>query len=248
MATKHGMQTRVFVNTTEFSEILSNVTISLSNALADSSQYKPGFTYAQRVSGLADGKLTLEGCWEDANVTGPFALFTGTGSCLAYVAIGDTNVIQQNLKPGSRGYAFAGRFDSYEVSAPVGDIVKHSMTITGGSDQDCIPENVLFVASAVYGGSTTSMVYDTAETTAGGGSVWFMAFPNITSASTTIDVYHSSDNFVSDSTLLCSFADVVSTATKSQRVEVSGAMKRYFKFTLTPTAGLVQANFAIHRN
>lgn len=246
MASKHGKQTMVFLDSSNISAQVSRATITKSCELADDTPFGTSVTTRTKKPGLLDGSVTLEGFWSTDTDSAAFISKFANSKVGVLIGVNAASSGQTILR-GTEGYAFAGKYSEFSVEGPVDDIVKHVATISGANSFSSAPESVHIISSAFSG--SASATWSTGQSTAQGGALWLFVGPNNTIASTTMSVYHGT-SAVNATTLLTTFAVFTSSETATtwrQRKALSGTIRRWIRVVTAGGAGSLQWHVGVHR-
>ena len=234
MANRHGRDTKVLLGKYDISAYLNEATPSMSIDTAETSTF--GSSAKTYITGMNDGTVSLNG------------LFDGDAAAISAVF---EDIINNDLTPvitiaydggltAGRDCTLAtGKQTSYEIGAPVADVVSLSgeLQVTGGLRQGII------LASGAQSASTISTGIDNAALTTLGATANLHVTANTRNTATIIKVQHSVDN--STYVDLISFTSVGSTVITSETLTASGTVNRYLRANTTLTAGTGSITFTI---
>jgi hypothetical protein len=174
------------------------------------------------------------------------------GSASAVDAVLSSSIGSDSLAPvtfavngtsvGSRVAILQAKTTSYEVSAPVGDVVSvsYDAQADGGIDY-----GVSLVALGAVTATTNGTAVDNAVSSANGGMAQLHVTANSWSAGATFKVQHSADN--STWADLATFTVVATTVTTSERVAVAAGttVNRYLRGQVTLASGTGSITYQI---
>jgi len=227
MATVHGKQTIVLLNGVVMTTFLNEASApTASQDTADTSTFSDSAkTY---VPGLTDATFSLSGLFDGA---------TDATDQVFQSTIGDTDdnlvVLYDGDTLNNTGWAMEGNSTSYEITAPVADVVSVSLALQSSTAAERI--RVLHPLGAVTVTGTTSELDNSAGTTNGGSCFLQVTAASGTTPTLDIDVEHSTTSG-SGFTTLGSFT--TATAAKSfERIEFTGTVNQFVRasFTITGT-------------
>jgi len=227
MSFKHGKNTAVLVAQYDISAYLNEVSSSQSIETADTSTF--GTAAKTYVVGQNDGTLSFSG------------LFDGAAGAIAEIF---EDIIDNDSTPvitiapdgglviGSKATLAQAKQTSYEVSAPVSDVVSLSgeFQVTDG-----LRGGVLLAANTAHTTTTNGTSVDGGASTSLGARANLHVTANTRDAGTVIKVQHSAD----DSTWadLMTFATVAATTLTSETVTATGTINRYLRVQTTAASG-----------
>jgi len=182
MAFKHGKDTKIYVNSSDYSSYFSSADSNRSSDIAESTTF--GNSAKSYIAGEKDGTISLTGFF-DATADGVLQPLLGGADLDLVIGI-------DGLDTGDSATFQKGNINNYAVSSPVGDIVATSVDVQ--SDEGMWNGKVL-VASAF----TTTAAQGSADDNASSTSNGCGAFVIVTSVSGTsptgdIKIQHSADN------------------------------------------------------
>lgn len=177
---------------------------------------------------IRDGKVSLAGFWDggasavDAILQAAFG--AASGNVLSVTPGADTTI-------GNRAWLISARQTSYEISAPVADVVSvaSAIQVDGGVDAG-FSYHALGTETGT-GGFTYTDLGSTSTTNGGVGHLNVTAATNLTGA--TFKIQDSADH--SSWADILTFASV--TAVGAQRVAISGTVRRYVRGILSALTG-----------
>jgi hypothetical protein len=234
MAFLHGKGTSVIANDVNLSSFLNDASVTYSAETAETTAF--GSSSKTYIVGLSDGSISLSGMYEGTATTGfDAAIF----AALAASNEVTTSIFYGTPAAGVQVSMAGGIITSYDISAPVSDVVSASLEIQadGGVTQGDSLSALAAVSATVTG----------SEVDRGAGAS--------TTAGTCIAQLHVPVNGRDAGTLTAkltsstssggSYADVTGGgftaiaggSTGSQRLEVSGAINRYVKVVYTVASG-----------
>ena len=237
MAFIHGKSALVLQNEFDLSTYFNDISISRSIETAETTAF--GASAKAYIVGLIDGTLSLSGMFDgsanaiDAEITD--ILGSNDGAVVSVSVSGVTTI-------GTRMISTTGKLTSYEVTAPVGDVVSANAEFQA---DDGIGTAVSLAALAAITTTTTGTSVDNSASSANGGFATLHVTANTMNAATVCKVQHSSDN--STFADLQSFTSVPSTTKTSQRIKVANGttVNRYLRAVATPAGA---GSFTYHIN
>lgn len=124
MAFVHGKDSTVKVAGTDLTTFVTDVALDQSVDVAETSTM--GAEAKSYISGLSDATISITGRYDSTVTTGPDAVISG-------VVGGDTTTTwefgPEGNTTGKEKYSGAGFLTTYNISAPVGDVVGFTMEI-----------------------------------------------------------------------------------------------------------------------
>ena len=237
MAFIHGKSAIVLQNEFNLSSYFNDVSISRSIETAETTAF--GASAKAYIVGLIDGTLSLSGMFDgaanaiDAEITD--VLGVNAGAVISVSVSGVTTI-------GTRMISTTGKLTSYEVTAPVGDVVSANAEFQA---DDGIGNAVSLAALAAITTTTTGASVDNAASSANGGFATLHVTANTMNAATVCKVQHSSDN--STWADLQAFTSVPSTTVTAERIKVANGttVNRYLRAVATPAGA---GSFTYHIN
>lgn len=228
MAFIHGKSAIVLLNGYNASAYFNELSASRSVETAETTAF--GSSAKTYITGLMDGTASLSGMFDgaasayDAQIAS--VLGSSTNSVLTFSQ-------QGSLAIGTRLIATAGKHTSYEVTAPVGDVVSANTEIQADGGIDSGVSLHALTAETVSVNSTSN---DNTASTANGGAGYLHVTANTMNGNCTLKVQHSADN--STWADLVTFSVVATTITTAERVVVASGttVNRYLRATLTTAA------------
>lgn len=237
MAFIHGKTALVLQNEFDLSSYFNDVSLSRSIETAETTAF--GASAKAYIVGLIDGTISLSGMFDgaanaiDAEITD--VLGSNDGAVVSISVSGDTTI-------GTRMVSATGKLTSYEVTAPVGDVVSANAEFQA---DDGIGNAVSLRALAAITTTTTGTSVDNGASSANGGFATLHVTANTMNAATVCKVQHSSDN--STFADLQVFTSVPSTTKTSERIKVANGttVNRYLRAVATPAGA---GSFTYHIN
>lgn len=223
MAFLHGKSAAVFFNATDLSAYLNNAAVNQSMAPAETTAF--GASSKAYIVGLKDGTISLSGMFDGAS---------GAVDPIIQAALGVDNGVFTFLSGGSTkgNRALLAQVDptSYNVTAPVGDVVNVSIDLQADGGVDAGVSLMTLGAITATGNQTAE---DNGSATTNGGVAHLHVTANTMNNTTTFKVQHSSDN--STFADLGTFTAVSSTSTTSQRLTIASGttVNRYVRVQYT---------------
>ena len=239
MAFIHGKSTIVLQNEYNLSSYFNDVSTSRSIETAETTAF--GNSAKTYIVGLQDGTISLSGMFDGAAnaIDQEMSDIIGTeNGGIITVAVGGS------LAVGERVLTAQGDLTSYEVSAPVGDVVAANaeFQVDGG-----VGNGISLHALAAETATGSSASHDNAASSANGGVAQLHVTANTMNNNTVFKVQHSADN--STWADLATFTTVATTVKTAERVTVASGttVNRYLRSNWTASgAGSVtfHINFA----
>jgi hypothetical protein len=227
VAYKHGKNTGVLLGkynlSSYFNEVSANMSIETSETTTFTNAAK---TY---ITSLNDGTISAAGLFDgDSNAVN--AVLEEVIS-LDYQPV-ITIAYDGGFTAGNRCSMGLGEMTSYEVTAPVGDVVATSaeFQVTGG-----LRQGVLLAAQTAYTSATNGTSIDNSASTTGGYTGYLHVTTNSRSATTVAKIQHSADN--STWADLATFTTIAIGTLTSESISGSGTVNRYVRAVVTPAAG-----------
>lgn len=228
MPNRHGKDTKVVLGKYDLSPYLNEVSTSMSLDTAETSTF--GATAKTYIAGQNDGTVSFTGLF-DADANAIAAIFE--------------DIISNDLTPpftiaydggltiGRRCTLGLGKQTSYEVSAPVSDVVSLSgeFQVTGGLRQGVVVAG----ARAISTTPDNTASVDGSASSSKGITANLHVTANTRNTATTIKLQHSSDN--STWVDLLTFTAVGATTLTSENLSASGTVNRYLRANTVLTAG-----------
>jgi len=225
MAFIHGKGTITLCNEFDLSGYFNEASVSHSIETAETTTFgKSAKTY---IVGLEDGTLSLGGLFEgsanavDAELTD--VLGVDSGMTITVAPSG-------SLAIGERTMSLNGKLTSYEISAPVGDVVSASSEFQANEGVGMGISLHALTAETATGNGTS---YDGSASSSAGGFATLHVTANTMNNNTVFKVQHSADN--STWADLATFSTVATTVKTSERVTVASTttVNRYLRATWT---------------
>ena len=227
MAYRHGKNTGVLVGkynlTAYFNEISSSMSIEASETTTFNSSAK---TY---ITSLNDGTISASGLF-DGDATAVNAAIEEIISTDYQPAI--TLAYDGGFTAGASCGMGLGEITSYEITAPVADVVATSVEfqVSGG-----LRQGVILAPNTGYTTTTNGTSVDNTASTAAGYTGFIHVTDNSRSATVVAKIQHSADN--STWADLATFTTIGIGAETYERVSGSGTVNRYVRSVVTPAAG-----------
>lgn len=228
MATRHGKGLVVLLNALVMSAYFNSADFARTVDVAEDTAF--GDSYKSFIPGLHDGSISLAGMWDPAA--------SATDATLSGLLGVDTTLVSiliEGATVGGRAKIAKSSLATYDVSAPVGDVV--SATAEFPADGGVWGADVLLAGAAVTATGTGTSVDNGVATTDG----WIANLHVVTVSGTTPSCIFK----LADSADNSSFADVASgaftaatAATSEQIGSLTGTVRRYARaaYTITGTS------------
>ena len=237
MAFIHGKGTIVLCNQFNLTAYYNEVSVARSVETAETTTFsKSAKTY---ITGLQDATISLGGLFDgdtdavDEELTN--VLGSNTGMVITVAPSG-------TLAIGDRTLSLTGKLTSYEISAPVGDVVSASSEFQADEGVGAgVSLHALTAETASSNGSTV----DGLASSANGGFATLHVTANTNNNSGVFKVQHSSDNMTWAD--LVTFSTVATTVKTSERVTVASGttVNRYIRSSFT-TSGTGSTTYHIN--
>lgn len=237
MAFIHGKSAFVLQNEFDLSSFFNDVSLNRSVETAETTSF--GSSAKSYITGLIDGTISLSGMFDgsanaiDAEMTD--VLGSNDGAVISISVQGITTI-------GTRMISATGKLTSYEVTAPVGDVVSANAEFQA---DDGVGNAVSLSALAAITTTTTTTSVDNGASSANGGFATLHVTANTMNAATVCKVQHSSDNstFVD----LQVFTSVPTATVTAERIKVANGttVNRYLRTVATPAGA---GSFTYHIN
>lgn len=228
MAFKHGKDSKVYVNSSDFSSYFNSVDVARTADVAESTTF--GLGSKSYITGNKDGTFSVTGFF-DATADGVLQPLLGGADMVFVLGVDGVDATD--------GCSFAkGNINNYGVSSAVGDIVATSLDIQ--ADSGVYNGTVLENATVTATGSGTAR--DNAVATGNGGGAFFIV-QTASGTTPTIDakITHSADN--STYADLVTFTQATSTTAEVKTVSAGTTVNRYLKVQYT--VGGTNPSFAV---
>lgn len=218
MAFKHGKDTKVFINSVDFSGYFNNIDATRTADVAESTTF--GNSNKTYITGNKDGTVTIAGFF-DATADATLQPLLGGADCVVAFGIDGLDATD--------GTTFAnGNFINYGISSPVGDIVASSL--------DFQADNGLFngivLENATYTSTTSGTARDnTVSSGNGGGAFLIVSAASGTTPTLDAKITHSADDITYVD--LVTFTQATSTTAEVKVVAKDTTINRYLKAELT---------------
>lgn len=239
MAFRHGRNTAVLVNQYNLSSYFNEASTSATVETGETTTFGVAQGSKTYITGLNDGAVSLSGLFDgDANAV---------DEVLNSVLGSDTDV---NFTVADDGGMIVGRRcaigqsieTSYEVAAPVADVVSASAEFQpdGG-----LQRGVILAALDSINSTSNGTSVDNGAATTNGGTAMLHVPVNTRNGNITIKVQHSADN--STWADLATFAAVTSSTKTSERLSVASGttVNRYLRASYTVAGSTGSATIAV---
>lgn len=228
MAFLHGKSALILHNEYNLSGYFNEVSASRSVETAETTAF--GNSAKTYITGLIDGTVSLSGMFDGAANAIDEELATVVGvaaDSVVSVSVSGVTTI------GTRMYSLGGKLTSYEVSAPVGDVVSANAEYQANGG---IGNAVSLAALAAITTTTTGTAVDNAASSTNGGYATLHVTANTMNNNTVFKVQHSADNSTWVDLTGATFATVATTALVAERLEVAAGttVNRYLRAVATP--------------
>jgi len=218
MAFKHGKDTNVFINDTDFSTYFNSVDSVQTSDVAESTTF--GNSAKTYISGNKDGTMTITGFF-DATADATLQPLLGGADMIISVGIDGLDATDSCIFG-------QGNINNYGVSSPVGDIVATSLDIQ--ADSGIYTGKVLENQTVTT--TTTGTARDNALSTANGGAgLLIVSAQSGTSPTLDAKIQHSADNITYVD--LVTFTQATTKTSEVKLVDEGTTVNRYLKAVLT---------------
>jgi len=238
MAFRHGKNTSVFYNGANLTRFFNEASIANSVETAETTAF--GDDAKKYITGLKDGTISLSGMFDGSANAVDQTLSGVVGATAADVV----TVAPDGAVSGRRAFFCTARETSYEVTAPVSDVVAANGEVQ--ATEGIFAGYLLGILSSVSASGASSSLDNSAATSNGGVGVLHVT-TNSRDGASTFKVQHSADNvsFVD----LLTFASVAASAVGGEQVSVTGTVNQYIRAAYTPggTSGSVTYTMAFSR-
>lgn len=238
MAFLHGKGTAVLFNEYDLSSYFNDAGVTRNVETAETTAF--GNNSKTYIIGLMDGTLSLSG------------MFDGTAGAIDAVLAGVlgtenaavTTVLYNGASIGNRVQLAQTEVTSYDVSAPVGDVVAASTELQADGGVD---NGIALSALKAITATGTETAQDNSASSSNGGVAHLHVTANAHDASAVFKVQHSADNIAWAD--LATFTTVATTVTTAERVVVAAGttVNRYLRaeYTLSGSGSITfQMSFA----
>jgi hypothetical protein len=215
MAFKHGKDTKVYVNSSDYSTYFSNADANRTADVAESTTFgKDNKTY---IAGDKDGTVSLSGFW-DATADGVLQPLLGGADFDFAMGI-------DGLDTGDKATFAVGNITNYAVSSPVGDIVATSLDV---QSDDGMWNGSVLTASAFTTTAAQGSVQDNASSTSNGcGAFLIVTSVSGTSPTGDVKIQHSADNVTYVD--LITFTQATAATSEVKYVDSGTTINRYIR-------------------
>lgn len=242
MAVAHGKQTVVFVNGVELTSYLRSFSAPANRDQADASVY--GGDWKSYVGGQIDASFSCGGIFDGGTAAVDEVFQRAFGGTAVAGTATIANFYPQGEAEGVYGYAWEATETSYEVTAPVSDVVSVSCEMNSASGEGRERVQSLAASTTNRTAAGTATHQDAGATGASNnGCTGYLHVDQITAGTAAVKIQHSTDN--STFTDLVTFANA--TAVGGQRIEVAGTVSRYTRAIWTYSGGTATFNVSLAR-
>ena len=215
MAFKHGKDTKVYVNSSNYSSYFSNADANRTADVAESTTFGNGNkTY---IAGEKDGTVSLAGFW-DATADGVLQPLLGGADF-------DFTMGIDGLDTGDMATFCVGNITNYAVSSPVGDIVATSLDVQ--SDLGMWNGKVLTASAFTTTGAQGSADDNSSSTSNGCGAFLIVTSVSGTSPTGDVKIQHSADNVTYVD--LMTFTQATGATSQVKYVDSGTTINRYIR-------------------
>ena len=229
MAFTHGKTTCVYLNGYDLSPFLNSVEVARSVDTAETSTFSVASkTY---ITGEVDSQLNFEGLYDDAAKASDVVLAAALANNTIWTWYPGKLSTANNT-----GYGFVGIQTGYTPSSTITDAVKIVGSCQGSDD---VASRELGVSLHLMGEETTTgtgtIIDDNTDASANGASAYLQA-TDVTGTVELVVEHSSNATFSADVSTLLSFTNI-SADNIAERIEVTGAVKRYIRASWTVGSG-----------
>lgn len=226
MAFIHGKDAALIHGAFPLTSFLNDGSVSQDVETAETTAFGAAGGAKTYITGLRDATVSASGMFDgDAN-----AVDVVLSGSIGSDTLSPVLFAQSGIAAGNSCYILQGKTTSYEVSAPVGDVVSvsYDAQADGGAD-DAILLTALAAVTATGNGSSQ----DNSASTANGGIAQLHVTANTMNNDMVFKVQHSADN--STWADLATFTTVATTVKTSERVTVASGttVNRYLRADYT---------------
>ena len=215
MAFKHGKDTKIYLNSSNFSTYFSNADATRTADTAESTTF--GNSNKTYVAGDKDGTVSLGGFF-DATADATIQPLLG-GADLDFVMGID------GLDTGDSSTFGIGNFTNYGVSSPVGDIVATSVDM---QSDDGMWNGTVLTASAFTTTAAQGSAQDNTSSTANGcGAFLIVTSVSGTSPTGDVKIQHSADNVTYVD--LITFTQATAATSEIKNISSGTTINRYIR-------------------
>tara|TARA_R100001460_G_scaffold25771_2_gene51987 strand:+ start:4958 stop:5674 length:717 start_codon:yes stop_codon:yes gene_type:complete len=215
MGFKHGKDTKVFVNSSNFSTYFNSADANRTADIAESTTF--GNSNKTYIAGEKDGTISLAGFF-DATADATLQPLLGGADLDLVVGI-------DGLDTGDSATFMKGNINNYAVSSPVGDIVATSVDVQ--SDEGMWNGKVLVASAFTTTGAQGSADDNSASTSNGFGAFVIVTSVSGTSPTGDIKIQHSADNVTYAD--LITFTQVTAATSEVKFVAEGTTINRYIR-------------------
>jgi len=221
----HGKNVKVFIDQYDFSAYFTDVSNSNSVETAEVSAF--GSPAKEYIPGLKDGTISLNGMWEPTTLVGTDEYF---GTAFGGAAKEKIIVAPAGHSLGARAMMLESDNTSYEVSAPIGDVVQANAEFQSSNGVD---HGVILSAGSAVSATGNGTGVDNAAASTNGGVAFLSVPTNTRNGTIIVKVQQSADN--STFTDLVTFTTITTSQKISYRVEVAAgtSVARYLRVSYT---------------
>ena len=215
MAFKHGKDTTVYVNSSNYSSYFNNIDATRTADIAETTTF--GNDNKTYIAGEKDGTVSLTGLW-DATSDGVLQPLLG-GADFDFVMGID------GLDTGDYATFAKGNITNYAVSSPVGDVVATSLDVQSdeGMWNGSVLVNAAFTTTAAQGSAQ-----DNSSSTANGcGAFLIVTSVSGTSPTGDVKIQHSADNVTYVD--LITFSQATAATSEVKYVDSGTTINRYIR-------------------
>lgn len=215
MAFKHGKDTKIFVNSSDYSTYFSSADANRTSDIAESTTF--GNSNKTYIAGEKDGVVSLTGFF-DATADGVLQPLLGGADLDLVIGI-------DGLDTGDSATFQKGNINNYAVSSPVGDIVATSVDVQ--SDEGMWNGKVIVASAFTTTGAQGSADDNTASTSNGFGAFVIVTSVSGTSPTGDIKIQHSADNVTYAD--LITFTQVTGATSEVKFIAEGTTINRYIR-------------------
>ena len=215
MAFKHGKDTKVYVNSSNYSTYFNNADASRTADTAESTTF--GNSAKTYIAGEKDGTVSLAGFF-DATADAVLQPLLGGADMDLVIGI-------DGLDTGDKATFLQGIINNYSVSSPVGDIVATSIDV---QPDEGMWNGTVLTASAFTTTAAQGSAQDNASSTSNGcGAFVIVTSVSGTSPTGDIKIQHSADNVTYAD--LITFTQATAATSEVKYVDSGTTINRYIR-------------------
>jgi len=223
MAFIHGKNAAVLVGSGDLTSFLNEAQVSRGQDMAETSAF--GSSAKTYIVGMQDGTFNASGMFDGDEA----AIDARLAALIGVEAASVVTFAPEGLAVGKRGLSCAARQTSYEVSAPVSEVVAVSVDVQaeGGVDSGWV-----LAAGAEVSTSGNGASVDGLASSSNGGAAYLHVTANDRNGTAVFKVQHSVDGVTFAD--LGTFTTVTASTETAERILVAGTVNRYLRANHAP--------------